>query len=106
MMVPSWAEALHFFVGAGAAVASGVIISVLIEYWPWFQTREQKTKVAVYVGLCILVPLVATAAAIATRTWGTWGDVAGTWWPAVWAGFSAAGLGTLFHAWKPDVLRQ
>ena len=105
-MVPSWSEALRFLVGPGAAIASGVIISVAIEYWPAFQALSQKTKVLVYVGLCILVPLVATAAAVATQTWGAWGDVAGTWWPAAWAGFSAAGIGTLFHAWKPSALRQ
>lgn len=103
--VPSWAEALHFMVGPGAAVASGVVISILIGYWAWFEALEEKHKVAVYVGLCVLVPLVATALAIATRTWGTWLDVAGTWWPAIWAGFTAAGFGTLFHAWKPSQLK-
>ncbi len=87
-MIPSWSEALHFLVGPGAAVASGVIISFVIEYVPRFQALAQKTKVLVYVGLCIAVPLVATAAAVATQKWGSWPDVAGTWWPAVWAGFS------------------
>jgi hypothetical protein len=105
-MVPSWSEALHFLAGAGAAVAAGVIISVLIEYLPRFQALEQKVKVAVYVGLCVLIPLIATALAIATQTWGSWGDVAGTWWPAVYEGLAAAGFGTLFHAWKPDILRK
>ena len=105
-MYPTWSEALHFMIGPGAAVVAGVVISLLVEYWPWFQRLGQKYKVLVYVGLCVLVPLTATALAIATRTFGQWGDVATTWWPATWAGFSAAGFGTLFHAWKPSAARR
>jgi len=104
-MNPTWPEALQFAIGPGAAVVAGVIISVLIEYWSWFQHRRQKTKVAVYVGLCVAVPLVATALSILTGVSGAWADVAGTWWPAVWSGLSAAGFGTLFHAWKPSAIR-
>jgi len=105
-MYPTWSEALHFAIGPGAAVLAGIIISLLVEYWPWFQRLAQKYKVAVYVGLCVAVPLVATTLAIATRTFGQWGDVATTWWPAVFQGFSAAGIGTLFHAWKPSEIRR
>lgn len=105
-MVPSWSEALRFFVGPGAAIAAGVIISILIEYRARFQALEEKYKVAVYVVLCLIVPVAATAAAVATDVWGAWGDVAGTWWPAIWHGFAAAGLGRLWHAWKPERLKQ
>lgn len=105
-MTPSWTEALEFATGPGAAAIAGIIISALIEYWRWFQLLGQKYKVAVYVGLCLIVPLMATVLAILTGEWGAWGDVAGTWWPAVWSGLSAAGLGTLFHAWKPSSVRK
>ena len=104
-MNPSWPDALNFAIGPGAAVIAGVVISVLVEYWTWFQHRQQKTKVAVFVGLCVAVPLGATALGILTGVFGPWGDVAGTWWPAFYSGFSAAGIGTLFHAWKPAVIR-
>lgn len=105
-MVPSWSEALHLMVGPFAAVVAGVVINIAIEYSRRFQALEEKYKVAVYVGLCLIVPLLATAAAVATHVWGSWGDVAGTWWPAIWAGLAAAGFGRLWHAWKPERLKQ
>jgi len=105
-MNPTWTEALQFAAGPGAAVIAGIIISVLVEYWNWFQARQQKSKVAVYVGLCVAVPLASTALAIATGEWGSWGDIGGTWWPAVYAGLAGAGLGNLFHAYKPNSLRN
>lgn len=106
MEVPTWSEALRFAVGPGAAVLAGIFISILIEYWPAFQALSEKLKVLVYVGLCLVVPVLATVLAISTGEWGTWGDISGTWWPSVWAGLSAAGFGTLFHAWVPSPLRQ
>lgn len=103
---PTWEEMLHFLVGPGAGVLAGILMSVAIEYWPAFQALERKWKVAVYFGLCVVVALVAQAMAVATHVWGSWGDVQTTWWPALWAGISASGLGTLFHAWVPSPLRK
>lgn len=103
---PTWEEALHYVVGPGAAILAGLVISVLIEYWPAFQATEEKHKVAIYVVLCVVFALVAQALAIATQIWGSWGDVQTTWWPALWAGFAASGIGTLFHAWVPSPLRK
>lgn len=105
-MNPTWPEALQFAIGPGAAVVAGVIISILVEYWAWFQALEEKYKVAAYTGLCVAVPLVATALGILTGVFGPWGDVAGVWWPSVYSGLAAAGFGSLFHAWKPSRLRQ
>ena len=106
MDAPTWQEALNLARGPFAATIAGVIISLLVEYWAWFQALAQKTKVAVYVGLCVAVPLAATALSILTGEGGAWGDVATTWWPAFYAGLSAAGFGTLFHAWKPSALQR
>jgi hypothetical protein len=102
---PTWEEALHFVVGPGAAVLAGLIISVLIEYWARFQALEHKWKVLIYISLCVVLALLGQAAAIATHIWGSWNDVQTTWWPALWAGFAASGIGTLFHAWVPSPLR-
>lgn len=103
---PTWEEALHFAVGPGAAVLAGLVISVVVEYWTAFQALDQKWKVAIYFGLCIGFALGGQALAIATGVWGSWGDVQGTWWPALWAGIAASGIGTLFHAWVPSPLRR
>lgn len=106
MDAPTWNQALTFAIGPGAAVIAGIVISILIEYWPWFQGLSEKMKVLVFVLLCLVVPVLATVLAIATGEFGMWGDVAGTWWPAIWSGLSAAGFGTLFHAWAPSPLRK
>ena len=103
---PTLESALHFLVGPGAAVLAGLLISVGMEYWPVFQRLEQKWKVAVYFGLCVGIALGAQAVAIATQIWGSWGDFQTTWWPALWAGIAASGIGTFFHAWVPSPLRK
>ena len=103
--MPTWEEALFWANGPGTPVIDGLIISVLIEYWPAFQAMKQKNKVLVYIGLCLLVPLVATVLGIATHVYGDWGDVRTTWWFAIRSGLTAASLGTLFHAWAPSPLR-
>lgn len=106
MQSMTWPEALQFAIGPGGAVIAGVLISILAEYWPAFQALGQKYKVAVYVGLCLLVPVGATALGILTAEFGQWGDIGGTWWPAIYSGIGAAGIGTLFHAWAPTPLRK
>ena len=103
---PTLESALHFLVGPGAAVLAGLFISVGMEYWPAFQRLEQKWKVAVYFVLCVGIALGAQAVAIATQIWGSWGDFQTTWWPALWAGIAASGIGTFFHAWAPSPLRK
>jgi len=105
MQPVTWEQALNFAMGPGGAVIAGVLISVGIEFIPPFQALAEKWKAAVYVGLCLAVPLVAQALAIATNVGGAWGDLPTTWWPALWAGLSAAGVGGLWHAWKPARLR-
>jgi hypothetical protein len=103
---PSWSDALHFMVGPGAAALAGLIISFLSEYWTKFQTLEAKKKVLAYIGLCVFSALLGTALAVATGVWGAWLDIQTTWWPAIWAGLAASGIGTLFHAWVPEPLKQ
>jgi hypothetical protein len=103
---PSFDEALRWIVGPGAAVLAGLLISVVAEYWAGFQALDAKYKVLVYFGLCLLATFGGTALAVATGAWGAWGDVRETWWPALWQGISASGVGTLFHAWVPSPLRK
>jgi hypothetical protein len=103
---PSWSDALHFLAGPGAAVVAGMVISIVAESWIECQALEQKYKVAIYFGLCVSASLLGTLLAVATNVWGAWNDVQGTWWPALWNGVAASGIGTLFHAWVPSPLRK
>jgi hypothetical protein len=101
----TWDQALGFAMGPGAAIIAGVLISIGVEYSARFQALGSKWKVAVFTGLCVAVPLAAQALSIATGVGGAWGDLPTTWWPAAWSGLSAAGVGGLWHAWKPARLR-
>ncbi len=103
---PTFEQALRWVVGPGAAVLAGLAISVLSEYWTKFQGLEAKYKVAVYFGLCLVGTFTATALAVASGLWGAWNDIPNTWWPALWNGIAASGIGTLFHAWVPSPLRK
>jgi MFS family permease len=103
---PTYEQALRWVVGPGAAVLAGLAISVLSEYWSKFQSLEAKYKVAVYFGLCLVATFTATALAVASGLWGAWNDIQNTWWPALWNGIAASGIGTLFHAWVPSPLRK
>ncbi len=98
----SFTQALEFARGPGIAVIAGWIISFALEYSAGFQTISAKARVLVYILLCLVVPLAATALSVATGIFGAWPDVATTWWPAIAAGIFAAGLGTLFHAYVPE----
>ena len=102
----SWSEFLQYAASPGIAAIVGAILSVVVEYLPEYDNLEPKWKRLVFFGLCMVVPLAATALAIATGEWGAWGDVATTWWPAVYAGLTGAGFGSLFHAWAPEPLRR
>jgi len=98
----SFTQALEYAKGPGIAVIAGLIISILVEYWPAFQAMPGKSRVLVYIVLCLLVPSAATALGIAVGLAGAWADLGNTWWPAIAAGLTAAGIGTLFHAWAPE----
>ncbi len=101
----TFVQALEYARGPGIAVIAGLIISILVEYWPKFQAIPAKSRVLVYILLCLLVPLATTAVGIATGAFGAWTDITTTWWPAIAAGATAAGIGTLFHAYTPENVR-
>jgi hypothetical protein len=98
----SYADALAYARGPGVAAIVGLLISIACEWWPAFQASMAKTRVLVYVILCFVVPAAATALSIATGEFGSWADIARTWWPAVASGVAAATLGTLYHAYVPE----
>ncbi len=96
----SWSEFLQWASSPGINVIVGALLSVLIEYAPKYNDLEPKWKRLVFFGLSMVVPVGATALAVATGEWGTWGDFQGTWWPAIVAGATAGAAGTVAHTRK------
>ena len=94
----SWDEALRYAAGPGIAAIVGALVSVLVEYWPWFGQLDALRKRAVTFGLCLVVPLVAAGLGVATSGWpGSW---EGTFWPALLAGFTAFTASQVVHSRK------
>ena len=81
---------------AGAIVA--VIVSLAVEYWPWYGELSPKQKRLFYIGLCFVLPvLAATLRGIAGYVAWSFDPL---YWHALVYGFAAAGLGTLVHTPK------
>ena len=96
----TWGEFLEYAASPGIGIIVGVILSIVIEYAPKYESLTPKWKRLIFAVLCFAVPLGATALAVATGEWGVWGDLKETWWPALVAGFAAISTGTLVHTRK------
>lgn len=77
------------------AAAVGIAWSWLAEYVPGFRDLVPKWKRLVFLGLCLLIPVIAASLGILTCGWTvSWNTV---YWPALLAGFIAFGGGTVAH---------
>jgi len=80
---------------SGVSLGTGVLLSILVEYWPRFAAFTKKIKRVVFVGLCVAVPILAAVLGILTLGWSPgWVD---TFWPAIVTGLFVFGSGTLAH---------
>lgn len=80
------------------AAAVGVVWSWFAEYIPGFDALMPKWKRLVFLGVCLVIPLIAGALGILTCGWAlSWNLV---FWPALLAGFIAFGGGTVAHVRK------
>jgi hypothetical protein len=95
-----WGDFLKTMTGSGVNAAIGFILSFTTDYWPGYAPLDAKYKRLVFIAAAFLIPLLATAAAIATGEFGQWADWQTTWWPALVAGATAAFAGTLAHTRK------
>ena len=91
-----WNEFLDFLQGPGISIVVGVILSLVIEYWPKFQALEPKWKQLVFAGLCFVVPLLG-ALGMCVSGFAVWGDWSNLWWPALVNGGSAFFSGSMTH---------
>jgi hypothetical protein len=92
----SWYDFLRYVgspLGAGAAV--GVLLSLLAEYWPEYDSLAPKAKRLLFALLCFLFPLAsATLLALAGFVPWSWDPL---YWDALQAGAAAFAAGTLVH---------
>jgi len=89
----TFAEFLRYLQGPAVGTVVGAILSVVAEYWPWYQALASKVKRLVFAGMCFVVPLVgaALACAMGYQPCG-WEE---TFWPAIYqGGLVAFGVGT------------
>jgi len=82
----------------GIAAAVGVVLSFVAEYIPKYENLAPKMKRLVFLGICLVVPLLAAVLGILTVDWAlSWED---TFWPALLAAAIAFGGGTVAHVRK------
>lgn len=87
---------------SGIAIAVGLLLSWLIDYLPRYGYLSPKEKRLVYLGLCLLIPLLA-ATLRGLAGYAAW-SFDPLYWQALTAGATAFGAGTLVHTAKlPDV---
>jgi hypothetical protein len=82
--------------GPGINAAVGVLIYFLMDWWPDFGLLAPKAKRLLVMMLCLLVPLLATLASVATLGLPI-SDWPGTWWPAIVAGITVFTASTALH---------
>lgn len=95
----AWLEAIS---GPAVSLAVGVLLSLGLDSVPGFKERwdglDARVKRLWFVGLCIAVPVLA-ACLRALLGYVPWSFDPLIWY-ALWAGFGAAGIGTLVHTPK------
>lgn len=89
---------LLYMQGSGVNVIIGVLMSFLIEWWPEYENLESKVKRAVFLALCMVVPLSGAllGTALGYQVWA----IEPTFWYATVAGWAAFGSGQLAHMRK------
>ncbi|HUX76866.1 MAG TPA: hypothetical protein VMY40_09525 [Anaerolineae bacterium] len=91
----TWTVFLRWASGPGVSAIVAALLSVAVEYWPWYGRLTPKPKRVLYAGFCLVVPIVAALLQVVS------GHVALSFDPLVWdalvAGAAAIGVGTLAH---------
>ena len=78
--------------------AAGVALSYLVEYWKGYENLAAQLKRLVFLGICLAIPL--AAAGVGILSCGQSAAFVDTWWPALVAGLTAFGAGTVAHTRK------
>jgi len=91
----SWTKFLEWASGPGVSAIVAVLLSIAVEYWPWYGRLNPKPKRLVFAGFCLVVPLLAAGLRVVS------GHVGLSWDPLLWnavvAAAAAIGAGTMAH---------
>jgi len=92
----SWADFLRWCSEpSGVTIAVGVALSYLAQYVPRYELLPPKWKRAVFLAVCLFIPLLAATIGAATGVFSwSWEP---TYWGAIVAGFTAFASGTAAH---------
>lgn len=73
----------------------GILLSIVVEYWPAYDKWHPKWKRLTFFGFCLVTPVVAAVlrGALGYVPWSFDPLI----WHAIWNGFAAMGVGTVAH---------
>lgn len=93
----TWSEFLSYLTQPnGIAAAVGLLLSFILEYVPPYQALAPRYQRLGFLGLCLVVPLLAAGLGILTAGWLASWEL--TFWPALMAGALAFGTGQVAHS--------
>lgn len=96
--IPTFDTWLTWASGPLVAVIVGLILSVVVEWFPQYEALAPRVKRVAFWGLCLLIPIVA-ATVRGVLGFAEW-SFDPLYWHAIWQGAGAAGIGTLAHIRK------
>jgi hypothetical protein len=99
--IPAFATWLEWASGPLIPAIVAFVLSFVVEYFPQYEALAPKVKRLVFLGLCMIVPLLAATArgALGYEPW----SFDPLYWHALWAGFAAYGVGNVTHTRRlPD----
>ena len=96
--IPTFDKALTAASGPAVAIIVGFLLSWVVEFFPAYENLAPKVKRLTFLGLCLVVPVLA-ATARAGMGYTPW-SFDPLYWHALWYGFAAYGVGNVAHTRK------
>jgi len=78
--------------------AAGIALSYIVEWWKGYGDLNPQVKRLVFLGICLVIPI--AAAGVGVLSCGQSASFVETWWPALVAGLTVFGGGTVAHSRK------
>ena len=93
-----WEQFVLWMQSEGIGVAVGWALSIVVEWFPEYESLEPRKKRLIFGGLCFIVPTLGVILGIASGLQEP--DWATTFWPAIVAAGIAFATGTVAHTRK------
>jgi hypothetical protein len=93
--IPTFDAWLTWASGPLVAAIVGFVLSFVVEWWPAYEKLAPRVKRVVFLGLCLIVPVLAAAlrGLLGYTPW----SFDPLFWHALWHGFAAYGVGNIAH---------